>query len=346
MATPAVPSNLLVQQGNGQVYLSWDLTAGATQYNVYRSTDQINYINLCSVTVPNCLDESVAVNTQYWYRITAGTSDINQSNPTAPQTIIPTYTGNESLLAIRTQAKQRADRVNSNFLTVDEWNNNINQSYFELYDLLKNCYEDWFFAKAYQFVTDGSSNQYSLPDGSSTFLDVDGGTAKPFYNLLGVDCGLGPNNNNAWVTLHKFDYIERNRYVYPNITSTFLGVFNMRYRLMGNKLNFIPTPSANQYIQVWYVPRMTRLLKDTDIADGVSGWTEYIIVDAAIKALQKEESDVSALMMQKQALIKRIEETAINRDIGQPDTISNTRSFSSRNGGFGGPGFDGGYGGY
>lgn len=345
MAAPAVPSNLLVQQGNGQVYLSWDLTAGATTYKVYRSDDNITYANISTVSINNYLDTSVTVNTQYWFKVTA-LNGVDESNATEPQTVIPTYTGNDSLLAIRTQAKQRADRVNSNFLTIEEWNNNINQSYFELYDLLKNCYEEWFFATAYQFTTNGSSNAFPLPDGSGTYLDVDGNTAKPFYNLLGVDCGLGPNSNNAWVTLHKYDFIERNRYVYPNITSSLAGVFNMRYRLMGNKLTFIPAPSANQVIQVWYVPRMTRLLKDTDIADGVSGWTEYIIVDAAIKALQKEESDVSALWAQKQALIKRIEETAINRDIGQPDTISNTRSYSGRSGGYGGSGFDGSFGGY
>lgn len=346
MAAPAVPVNLLVQQGNGQVYLSWDLTAGAMSYKVYRSLDNITYSLQSTVSINNYLDTTVVVNTQYWYQLTA-LNGTDESARTAPQTVIPTYAGNDSLLAIRTQAKQRADRVNSNFLTTEEWNNNINQSYFELYDLMKNCYEDWFFAKAFQFITNGTANQYNLPDGSSTYLDVDGGTAKPFYNLLGVDCGLGPNSNNAWVTLHKYDFIARNRYVYPNITGIFLGVFNMQYRLMGSKLTFIPTPSANQYIQVWYVPRMTRLLRDIDIADGVSGWTEYIIVDAAIKALQKEESDVSALWAQKQALIKRIEETAINRDIGQPDTISNTRSYGSRNGGgYGGPGFDGGFGGF
>jgi len=346
MAAPAVPSNLLVQQGNGQVYLSWDLTAGADTYKVYRSTNNITFTLLTTVSINNYLDTAVTVNTQYWYKISALTG-VDESSLTGAQTTIPTYSGNDSLLAIRTQAKQRADRVNSNFLTTEEWNNNINQSYFELYDLLKNCYEDWFFAKAYQFVTNGSSNMYPVPDGSSTFLDVDGNVCKPFYNLLGVDCGLGPNSSNAWVTLHKYDFIERNRYVYPNITSTYMGVFNMRYRLMGNTINLIPTPSANQYIQVWYVPRMTRLLRDIDVADGVSGWTEYIIVDAAIKALQKEESDVTALMMQKQALIKRIEETAINRDIGQPDTISNTRSFASRNGGgYGTGGSDGGWAGF
>lgn len=114
---------------------------------------------------------------------------------------------------------------------------------------------------------------------------------------------------------------------------------------MGSNIQFIPTPAGNQIMRIWYIPRLTQLVQDTDIMDGVSGWTEYVIVDAAIKALQKEESDVSALMVQKEALIKRIEESAANRDAGQPDTISNTRTWSERWGGWGGGGYDGGWGG-
>ena len=106
---------------------------------------------------------------------------------------------------------------------------------------------------------------------------------------------------------------------------------------------FIPSPTANQYVRVWYIPKLVQLLKDTDIMTGVSGWTEYVICDAAIKAMQKEESDVSVLMSQKMALMKRIEESAMNRDVGQPDTVSDTRS---RTNSFDGMGYPGGWGGF
>ena len=109
----------------------------------------------------------------------------------------------------------------------------------------------------------------------------------------------------------------------------------MRYRLMGSQIEFVPTPSAGQTIRIWYIPRLVELLQDTDMVDGVSGWTEYIITDAAIKALQKEESDVSVLAAQKMALIKRIEESAMNRDVGQPDTITDIRRNGAWGGGYG-----------
>ena len=328
MSAPSVPFGFTIQTANSKVLVSWDLSAGATSYPVYRSTDNITFTLLATATATEYLDAAVTAGTQYWYTVSA--SNGTESAQCNSLSAVPTSYGQDSLGSLRLKAQQRADRVNSTFISTPEWNTYLNQSYFELYDLLKDNYEDWYFAVPQQVVTDGT-NKVAVP--------------ADFYNLLGVDLGVA-NNNNAWVTLSKYDFIERNRFVYPNITSTFYGVFNLRYRLMGNFINFIPVPQAGQYIQIWYIPRMTELLQDTDLIDGVSGWTEYIIVDAAIKALQKEESDVSVLMAQKMALKQRIEEAGMNRDAGQPDTISNTRSWGSRNGGGGGPGFDGGFGGY
>lgn len=327
MAAPATPNNFYAQQGNGQVYLSWDIMAGATAYKVNRSVDGITYALVASPTVPNYLDTAVTVGAQYYYTVQAA-NGTDLSPATGPQAIVPVLSGMMTLGQIRLLAQQKADRVNSNFVTLPEWNVYINQSMFELYDELTTLYEDYYLAPVFSFLTDGSTVQWPLPPN--------------FYKLVGVDLGLD-NSVNAWVTVQKFDFIERNRYVYPNISSTYLGVFNMRYRLMGNTLYFIPTPSANQTVRVWFIPRLNQLLKDTDQADGVNGWVEIVAVDAAIKALQKEESDVSVLMAQKQMLLDRIRSSGMNRDAGQPDTISATRR---GDGNYGGPGWDGSFGGY
>ena len=347
MAAIGTPTNFIVQQGNGEVLASWDQVAGATAYKVYRSTDNSAFTLLDTVTEFEYLDSTVALNTQYYYKIAAtiGSAD---SNYTLSQSIIPTQTGDESLASLRLQAQQRADRVNSQFVTKSEWNSYINKAAQELYDLLITVYEDYKLAEEYTFVTDGLNGSYPLPNG--TLIGTDGVTTKPFYKLMGVDCAITSNENggnqNARITVHKYDYIERNRYVYPNISATFFGVFNMRYRVMGNNIKFIPVPSTGQYITLHYIPRMPILLKDTDVADGINGWTEYVIVDAAIRALQKEESDVSVLMAQKMALKQRIEESATNRDAGIPDVISNSRAWSGRGGQGGGPGYDGSWGGF
>lgn len=243
-----------------------------------------------------------------------------------------------SLLDLRNAVRQRSDMQNSTFVSDVELNSYINQSYFELYDLLVTLFEDYYLAPAVIFQTDGSS-QYPLPDG------VLYSGSPSLYKLMGVDLGIS-SNTNAWVTLKKFNFISRNRYVYPQLTSTYLGVFNLRYRMMGNNLLFIPTPSAGQFIRVWYIPRLSTLVNDSDLCDGISGWTEYIICDASIKCGQKEETDISVLAGQKAALIDRIQSSAMNRDAGEPDTISDTRTRAESWGGYGPVGSDGGFGGY
>jgi hypothetical protein len=323
VALPAVPNNLYVQQGNGQVYLQWDASAGASSYSVLRSSDNISFAEIGTPTVPNYLDATSVLGTRYYYQVASVNSD-GTSPATASQAIVAVLAGQMTLEQVRLAAQQRADRVNSSFVSLPEWNSYINQSYMELYDLLVTTYEDYYVKVPYQFTSDGTTFQYTLPT--------------DFYKLMGVDLGLSASGN-GFVTVRNFDFMERNSYVFPNISSTYAGVFNLRYRLVGNSLMFIPTPSAGQIIQVWYVPRVVTLLQDTDILDGVSGWTEYVIVDAAIKALEKEESPTDTLMVQKAQLIKRIEESAMNRDIGEPNTISNLRRIDDWGG-------DGNFGGY
>jgi len=234
-----------------------------------------------------------------------------------------------TLLQLRTAAQQRADMVNSEFVSDSEWNSYINQSYYELYDLLVQKYgNDYYVADPHTFTTDGVNDSYALPS--------------DFYKLLGVDLQLGISQD-SWVTLKPFNFAERNRYAVPNLQS-FYGLTNMRYRLRGMlKLWLTPFPAGGQNLRLWYVPRLTELSDDTSEADGVSGWTEYIICDAAMKALQKEESDVSVLMAEKQALIARIEAAAENRDPGSPQTVADTQTASDMDGW---PGGGGGWGGY
>lgn len=336
MAAPAIPSGFIVQQADGRVLLNWNLVAGATSYVVQRSTDGVVYSTVATPSTNSYLDTTVSVNTLYFYQVASDNGAT--SNYTSPLQVVPTLAGQMSLAAIRLAAQQRADRENSNFVTKPEWNSYINQSMFELYDLLTTVYEDYNLAPVLSFTTDGSQ-KYALPNGSNY------SSAPAFYKLMGVDVGIA-SATNGWVTLKKFNFISRNRYVFPQITSTYLGVFNMQYRVVGNEIMFIPTPQAGQTIRLWYIPRMSSLLQDTDVLDGVSGWSEYVIVDAAIKALQKEESDCSLLMAEKQMLIERINDSAQNRDAGQPDTISNTRTRSEQWGSYGGPGMDGSYGGW
>lgn len=347
MSIAATPNNFYVTQANRQVYLQWDIEAGATSYSIQRSTDGVNYTVIATSNNNNYLDTSVVTGTQYYFQV-ASVNGSGNSAYTAPQSVVPTPAGEMSLGQIRLSAQQRADRVNSQFVTLPEWNSYINQAMFELYDLLITSYEDYFVASPAAFQVNGSTYLYPLPDGATSFTDLNGNAyvAPPFYKLLGVDLALNTAQN-AWVTVDKFNFIDRNRFIYPNTSSTIYGVFNLQYRMLGSNVEFIPTPSGGQSLRYWYIPRLTELLKDNDITTaGISGWIEYVIVRAAIYALVKEESDTASLERQLVYLKQRIEESAVNRDAGRPDRISDVRGngwWGAGSGGYGGSGPVGGW---
>lgn len=336
MAIPAIPFNFNIQQGNLQVLLTWNNISGATSYDIQRSTDGVTFTPLATPSVNEYFDTSVLLNTKYYYKV-ASVNGSGTSGYTSAESIIATLPGKMCLGELRLRSQQKADRVNSNFVTMTEWNYFINQAYAELYDLLITVYEDYYIAPRLSFTTD-SSQQYDLPNGQNY------DEAPAIYKLYGVDLGLD-NSSNAWVTLKKYDFISRNRYVYPQLTSTYLGVFNLRYRLLGDKISFIPTPSSGQVVGLWYYPRLTMMLADTDVMDGISGWEQYIICRSAKYALDKEESNTDKIDQEIGYLKSRIEGSAQNRDVGQGDTISQVRTWSER-WGTGGGGYDGSFGGY
>lgn len=333
MAAPAMPQNVYLQQGNANAYVSWDIVGSATSYDVQRSTDGVTFSTVGSPVVNSFLDTTVTVNTQYWYQVGAVNGD--GTSPYAiptPESVVPTLSGKISLGELRLRSQEKADRVNSQFVILPEWNFFINQAYYELYDILITVYEDYYVAPRLMLTTVSNQNMYDLPNGQNN------SGAPAFYKLFGVDLGLD-STTNAFVTLKKFDFISRNQYVYPQISSTLLGVFNLKYRIIGDKLMVIPSPSGGQPLGLWYFPRLTTLLSDTDVMDGISGWEAYVIARAAKYALDKEESDTSKLDQELLYLKGRIEETAMNRDAGQPDTISNVRTRADQWGWgvFGGP---------
>ncbi len=225
-----------------------------------------------------------------------------------------------TLAQLTTPAQQRSDQVDSAFLSAQEWTDNINASIQELYGILMQKYGDDYFVKLppATIVTTGSDDWFPLPT--------------DFLKLLGVDLVLS-NAPNGYVTLRQFMFSERNRFALPNV-QTFYGLTNLQYRLIGSQqqgttadqLWLIPRASANQSLRVWYVPRLSILVNANDTWDGFNGWGEYVVVDAAIKAMQKEEGDCSVLMSQKAALIERIESEAANRNLADPQRVPDPNS--------------------
>lgn len=329
----ALPQQIVLTTGNGQNYLSWAQVAGATSYIVQRSLTGLlgSFSTVGTPAVNKFLDNTVAVGVQYWYQVASvsgiGTSGYNSTGTNAlPLTITPCLPGQINLGYIRYMSKLKADKLHSNFLTEDEWNFNINQSSNRLYDLLITKFGDkYFLAPPVQINTTsqvviGGMASFPLPNGALY------SAAPAFYKVAGVDAGINASNN-QWFPLPKFNWIDRNKFSTLQLAGTVQSIYGLSYCDFGNNLFIIPLPTA-QILQLWYVPVLTQMLQDTDMMPfSISGWSELIMVDAAIKALIKEESyeQAKALMMERAEMIERIQTTAANRDVGQPNSVSNTR---------------------
>lgn len=323
--------------------------------------------------------------------------------------------GNVSLGALRLQAIQRADLENSGAVSVPEWNQYISQSRKRLYDVLVGAYgNDWNVAPLFQFII-GSSQYYPLPNGNMPTLG--GSSSAPaLYKLIGVDLQYAAAPT-GFITLRRFEEIERNQYAWPNTAVNFLGQTNLKYRISGSNIEFIPFPMTGQVAQLKYIPIPTSLQflptcattinsnvvttpdasdlsigmsaygpglitttaytitaiditvspnlvtlsapvlatipiaimafwTDAVTIDGVSGWEEYIIIDAAIKARIKQEQPVDDLRVQKAEMLNDIQNMAEARDVGQAMHVSDVLAINGYGGDSDGFGFGGGSGGW
>lgn len=201
-----------------------------------------------------------------------------------------------TLLELRDRCKSESDNVGQSFVSDAEWNAFINASYQELYGLVvTNFGNDYFVqtpATGFTFVTTGTAEHFPLP--------------ADFFKLLAVD--LQVSAPGYWVALKPFMMSERNS-----------------FGLLG------PTaPMAGQTIRILYVPRATVLVNNGDVMDGVNGWEEYVVCDACIKAMAKEESDPSVFMARKGALLERLNGEITNRDAAAPAVVADVQGRRSR----------------
>lgn len=296
-----------------------------------------------------------------------------------------------SLGAMRLAAQEASDFENNPAIATEVWNQFLSQSYKRLYDLLIAAYgNDYYVAAAYQFSLTNSQS-YSMPDGSTNFRDINGNIAAKFYKLLGLDLQYQASPN-GWVTLKNFQFIERNKYAYPNTTTNWNGYSNLRYKIQGDALYIVPIPAQGQLAQAWYAPAPTNLQfrlpaytnsgsnvigsmtdttgltvgmnissnfiqgiipanstitavgsttvtmsnsaqstqsatifsawNDATLMEGISGWDQFVIIDAARKAMSKTEFDASDMKQERDAMLGEIQAMAEARDAGQAFHVS------------------------
>jgi len=215
--------------------------------------------------------------------------------------------GSVTLSSLRSAAKDRADLANSTRVSTAQWNEYINKSKDNLYDLLVAAYGNDYYMKIppYDLTIVAGTDTYSLPT--------------DHYKTALVEYKMGTDN---YYTLKKFALSTKNRFPAPLPLRGSYDQF--RYKEMDDKIIFYPTPSSGCTVRIWYVPLATNLVSDSDTIRGFNGWEEYIIIDVAIKALRNEESDTIDLERDLKRVSDRLIEMAETRNLSEPFKIQDT----------------------
>lgn len=165
---------------------------------------------------------------------------------------------------------------------------------------LINASAKWLYDKLVAAYEDYFEKEYSFTTTSNQDTYA---LPSDFYKLLGTDQVLG---NGQSITLEPYEALKRNSY--------------QAYNQAGNVIN------------LRYIPTFTNLSADGDTFDGVNGWEEFIIVDAARKAAMKEEAFdlANALQLEKNDISSRIDDLVVNRDGGFGDRVNDVTTIHSR----------------
>lgn len=207
---------------------------------------------------------------------------------------------------LRERARNRADMTGSLFVSEAELGDYVNASAQELYDVLVASFQDYYLSVTANTTLTVGQDSITLPT--------------DFYKLRGIDRLL--DGSSEWQTLQPFSFAERNdRQGMVGLTSYVYTDSGIRYRIQSNTVKLTPADDCAGTYRVWYIPRMPLLVNDSDSFDGINGWEDYVVVDAAIKMLMKEESSTTGLERQKTALLKRIQDMSVQRDSGSPEVI-------------------------
>ena len=205
-----------------------------------------------------------------------------------------------TLAQLRDEVRQRANMENAdNFITDAEIDRYVNQSICAWRDMLVENRGQDFFTGSTTITLTGVS-MYALPADYYQILNVS-------YVENGVFTTLTPYNRGDGAT-------------YANAG----GTVPLRYRVANNNLFVLPA-SAQGSLLVTYVPLATTLTLDTDTLEVFNGWEEWIVLDAAMKALEKEATDTSQLFMRREVTERRLMAQAQFNDRGFPESVTDVR---------------------
>lgn len=225
------------------------------------------------------------------------------------------------------RVRERADMVDSQFCTSAEIQRFLEAAWQELYSIMVASGEDLFVRRAR--ITGSAADPLVTENGdllvteNGDVLIVGGVVATSSYiNLPAQVKALRlirhvDGTRLRKMTLHDLEFFSTT----PGKPLYYRPEMDPRNDYL--RLELVPAPDASYSFDVFYVPALSlkEFLTSSYVSIPVRGWDEYLVLTASAKAKDKEESEISSVMKEREILVERIRADLVPFDKSEPDTV-------------------------
>ena len=138
----------------------------------------------------------------------------------------------------------------------------------------------------------------------------------------GIDVSVG----GKWRELFPFQFAERNNFEDSVWQSTGVPMY-FRER-DADTIDILPTPDASYSYRIWYLPTGDDLNEDSDSFDGIAGWEDWPVHNAAMTVITRDK-DIHGNFVLVQSELGRIEQR-IKAEAGKRHVPAATRRLDTR----------------
>ncbi|TXH54800.1 MAG: hypothetical protein E6Q97_10100 [Desulfurellales bacterium] len=243
-----------------------------------------------------------------------------------------------TLAQLWASAQLAADMPNTTFATSAEGYERINYSIARLYGKLVNGAGADYFREA-RTLTTTANQAYTDIGATGSSLNTLAGS---FMRLLSLEATIGeypqdipelPNWEDRHLFANQAGWTGR-----PGISWRLAGpYYTLEYAANGARVHWWPTPVAVHTVTAYVIPSAPVLVNASDTFDGINGFEDWVIHDVAIYLKNREESDPSALMAERDRIESEIM-TTMGRKHASPKRVRDVRGrrgWPRGDGGFG-----------
>lgn len=226
------------------------------------------------------------------------------------------------------RVRERADMVDSEFVTSAEVQRFLEAAWQELYSIMVASGEDLFIRRAR--ITSAAADPLVTETGDLLVTEngdviIVGGVvaASSYINLPEQVKALrlvrfADGYRLRKITLHELENFtsQPGKPVYYRL--------DMDPRNDYLRLELSPTPDRSYDFDVFYVPALSleEFLESSFVSIPIRGWDEYLVLTAAAKAKDKEEADIGNVMKEREMLLERIRADLVPFDKSEPDVVA------------------------